>query len=386
MLVSIWATSFQTFKLDYFLQYHVSFAFVVKGGGAGYSAPSVSFLQFGKYKMSGIDTLVWADAGQSYSYPHSLVGSGASELWEAQSYSGLIGGPGTFEATYFHMYGLVMNFTIVGGGSPSSPRLDAKQFGQSFIAMLGAGPNTYFLDAGSTWSVPNPLQGSSAQERWEAYGPITGNLTSASTILLNYHHQYLVATSLGPPSGGIITNLTGWHDLGTTLKLSATASQGWKFEGWNGSGTGAYTGGSNATSFVVGSFIQENATFYPGLSMAAGSNGQISYSFGSTSGTVHSGATVTVFAPSGTSVVLKASPSSILYAFSGWSQGIGGTGSSTSLTLTLPSTAQASFVINFPLLGGIATAIFVVVLVSALALRSRRRTASLDQVPVTKGL
>ncbi len=380
------ATSFQTVGIDYFHQYHVLFTFAVKGGGSGYSAPSVRFLQFGAYKTSATDTLVWADEGQSYSYPHSLVGSGASERWEAQSYAGLTGGAGTIEATYFHMYGLVMNYTIVGGGSPSSPRLVAKQFGQSFFAMLGLSPSTYFLDAGSTWSLPNPLQGSSAQERWEADGPTSGNATSASKMTLIYHHEYLLATNLIPPSGGYVTNLTGWHDQGATLQLSATASRGWKFVGWNGSGTGAYTGGSNNSSFVVGSPIQENATFYPGLSMVAGPNGQISFSFGSTSGSVQAGSTATIFAPAGTTVALKAVPSSIFYAFSGWSQGIIVTGSTTSLKLTSPSTAQASFAINIPLLGGIAVAILTVVLFSAFALRSRRRTTYLDQVPVPKGL
>lgn len=380
------ATSFQAVLFNYFHQYRVSFTFAVKGGGAGYSPPSVSFLQFGAQKIVATDMPVWVDEGSSYSYSDSLIGSAASETWAASSHAGVALGSGTIEVQYFHQYGLVMNYAIVGGGSPSSPALGAKQFGQSFVAMLSPGPNTYFLDAGSNWSVQSPLQGSSAQERWKADGPTTGNLTAPSTITLNYRHEYYVATSLSPPLGGNITNLAGWHDQGATLQLSATANRGWKFEGWNGSGIGAYTGGSNASSFVVGSPIQENATFYPRLSMVAGSNGKISYSFGSTSGTVLSGASVTIFAPAGTTVVIRAIPSSFVYAFSGWSPGTNGAGSTTSLTLMSPSTAQATFAISIQVLGGIAGAVIVVVIVSALALRSRRQPKTWDQVPVPKGI
>ncbi|HEV2226820.1 MAG TPA: thermopsin [Nitrososphaerales archaeon] len=380
------ATSFQTVVIDYFHQYRVSFAFAVRGGGTGYSAPSVRFLQFGAYMTAGTDTLVWVDEGSSYSYPSSLTGSTSSERWEATSYTGAASGPGTFETTYFHLYGLTINLAITGEGNPSNPSLDAKQFGQRLAAILTPGPNTYFLDAGSSWNVQNPLQGSSAQERWNADGPTSGNLTAGTTIILDYHHQFPVMTNISPLSGGSISNLTGWHDQGTSLQLSATENLGWKFEGWNGSGTGAYTGGSNTSSILVGSPIQENAIFYPGLNIVAGPNGQVSYSFGSTTGTVQASTTVVVFAPSGSTVVLKASPSSVFYAFSGWSQGSGGTESATSLTLMSPSTAQASFAPNIPLLGGIFAVVLVVVLVSAFAVRSRRRTLSGDQLSVPKGV
>ena len=378
------ATSFESVIITYFHQYRVSFAFVVRGGGTGYSAPSVRFLQFGAYKTVATDTPVWVDEGSSYSYPSSLIGSSAAERWDSQSYSGLVAGAGIIESTYFHLYGLAVNYSIVAGGSPSSPAIDAKQFGEAFVAIVRSGLNTYFLDAGSNWSVPNPLQGGSSQERWEADGPTKGNLTAASTITLNYHHQYLVATGISPPAGGNITNLTGWHDQGITLQLSATASRGWKFEGWNGSGTGAYSGGSNLSSFLVVSPVQENATFYPGLGMVAGTNGQISFSFGSTTGVIPASTSATIFVPDGTIITLKAGPSSILYTFSGWSEGVSGASSTTSLTLTSPSSARASFEINIPLLGGIAAAILAVAV--AFVFRSRRRPKTWDQVPVPKGL
>jgi Thermopsin/Divergent InlB B-repeat domain len=380
------ATSFQVVQFDYFHQYRVFFTFGVKGGGAGYSAPSVRFLQFGAQKTAATDVPVWVDEGSSYSYPSSLVGFTASETWEALSHTGVAVGPGTIEVQYFHLFGLVLNFATVGEGSPSGPALDASLFGQSFAAMLSPGPNTYFLDAGSNWRVQNLLLGSSAEERWKADGPTAGNLTAASTIALNYHHEYLVVTNLGPPSGGYVTNLTGWHDQGAVLQLSATANRGWRFEGWNGSGIGAYAGGSNSSTFMVDSSIQENATFYPGLNVIAGSNGRISYSFGSTSGTVLSGTSGTIFAPAGTTVVLRAIPTSFLYAFFGWSPGTNGSGSTTSLTLLSPSSAQASFAISIQVLAGIAGALFVAVIVSALALRSRRRPKTWDQVPVPKGV
>ena len=379
------ATSFQTVVIDIFHQYRVSFAFAVKGGGTGYSAPSVRFRQFGAYGTTATDAPVWVDEGSSYSYPNSLIGSATLERWNASSYTGVARGPGTINTTYFHLYSLTVKITIGGGGSPSRPAFDAKQFGKSFVTILSLGPNTYFLDAGSNWNVQNPLQGSSAHERWNAEGPTSSNLTSGTTVILDYHHQYPVTTDISPQSGGSISNLTGWHDEGTSLQFSARANPGWKFGGWNGSGTGAYTGGSNFTSILVGSPIQENATFYPGLMIVAGPFGQVSYSIGSTVGTVQAGKTVTVFAPAGSTIVLKATSTSIFYAFSGWSPGNGGTQSTTNLTLMSPSTAQASFALNIPLLGGIVAAIFVVAIILTFAWRSRRRIVYGNQVPIPKG-
>jgi Divergent InlB B-repeat domain len=379
-LISGTASSFQTVQFTYYHQYHVSFDFAVTGGGSGYSSPSVLFAQFGAQKTAATKSPVWADAGSNYSYPNSLIGSTASERWEAQSFAGLVAAAGIIEATYFHQYGLVMSYAVTGGGSPGSPSLVAKQFAQKLVAALGPSPSTYFLDAGSVWTTSNSIQGSSANERWEADVPTNGSLTSALTVALNFHHQYMVITGFGPASGGSIDNLTGWQDQGATLQLSATPNLGWKFEGWNGSGTGSYTGRSSTTLFTIGSPIQENATFYPGLSMVAGNNGQISYSFGSTSGTVQAGTAATVFVSAGTVVAIGATPSSLLYSFSRWSNGSGGTGSATSFTLTSPATIQASFSANIPVVGGTAGAVLVVVLVSAFVMRSRRPPTKWDQV------
>jgi hypothetical protein len=379
-LISGTASSFQTVQFTYYHQYHVSFDFAVNGGGTGYSSPSVRFAQFGTQKTVATKSPVWADAGSNYSYPNSLVESSASERWEAQSFAGLVGAAGTIEATYFHQYGLMVSYVITGGGSPPSPALVAKQFAQNFMAALGPSPNSYFLDAGSVWTISNSIQGNSANERWETDVPTNGSLTSALTVALNFHHQYMVITGLGPASGGSIANLTGWQDQGAPLQLSATPNLGWKFEGWNGTGIGSYTGRSSTTLVTVGSPIQENATFYPGLSIVAGNNGQMSYSFGSTSGTVQAGTTATVFVPVGTVVAIGASPASFLYSFSGWSKGSGGTGSATSLTLASPATIQASFSVNILVVGGIAGVVLVVVLVSAYVMRSRRPPTKWDQV------
>ncbi len=368
------ATSYQTIQLSYQHQYRFGFTYDVVGGGTGYSLPMVHYSQFGVQATATANSSVWVDAGSTYSYPPYLAGSTSTERWETTTPNGMISGSGTVLERYYHQYALVLSYAVVGGGSPAPPGLGVTQFGQHQNATLGTTPVTYFVDAGSSWGVPNPLPESSSQERWYSTGQTSGTASSSSVLVLSFSHQYYVSMSASPSAGGNVSNLTGWHDEGSTLQLSVTPSQGWKFEGWSGSGTGAYTGNESTSSIDVGAPLSEQATFYPGLDIASGSNGQVSYSFGANGGTVQPGSSVIVYAPVGTVVTLKASPSSFLYDFAGWSLAASGAAGSTTLTLTSPSSVHADFSISLLVVGGIVGAVLVVALVSALVLRSRRRS------------
>ena len=168
-------------------------------------------------------------------------------------------------------------------------------------------------------------------------------------------------------------NSTGWYDSGVLVPLSATPNNGWELAGWTGTGNGAYSGRLNQTSVQANGAFSENATFYPGLKITSGDNGAVAYSYGTNTGTVPPGQSVTLYAPIQSKISLSAEPSSLLYVFNGWNPISTGNSGQETLTLESPSTVQASFSLNLVAIGGIAGVIIVVVAGSILALRSRTK-------------
>jgi hypothetical protein len=281
---------------------------------------------------------------------------------------------------FYHQYAINLSYDIIGGGNPTGPLLSGKQFGQAFSVTLAGPPTVYFLDSESNWVASGLLAGNSSDERWVGAEPRSGVVSAASATVMKYHHQFHVSTIFAPSSGGSIINSTGWHDSGGSLAMSATANQGWKFEGWTGLGSGSYSGPLNSTSIQVNGPVVENATFYPGLGVASSANGAVGYSYGSQSGTIQAGSSATIFAPSGTVISLNAIPSSLLYQFAGWTPSTLGTSGQTTLKLEAPQTGQASFSLNPVTLGG-AGAIASVAVVSIFALRMRSKSRSIRTDP-----
>ncbi len=452
------ASSLQTIEFTYFHQYLVTFGSVILGGGSGYGLSTIGYLQFRSLKTTPTDSPVWVDAGSSYSYTNPLSGSTASERWYSTVASGVIngannvitqfyhqfaltasytilrgggaaypslngtqfGGPytttlatnprvywldsgstwsltnpltgstdqerwqtnsttsglvnsaSTLSQTYYHQYALTLSYSIVGGGNPTVPAISGKQFGQTYAVPLSGNPTAYFLDSGSSWTVPNPLVGISSQERWEMSGSANGTISGAATAEATYHHQYLLSTSFAPLVGGSITALNGWYDSGTALQLSASPMSGWKFGGWVGTGSASYTGDSNSTSIVVGSPMSENASFYPGLKIIATDGGSVSYTFGLQSGTVSPGASQTIYIPAGTTVSLVSSASSLLNDFTGWSAAANGTNGKIAVELDSPEVVQANFSYNYVVIAGIVGALVAVPTGSILVIRSKK--------------
>ncbi len=372
------ASPLQTVLLTYYHQYRFTFGYTVVGGGTGYSPPLVKYVQFGTDASAQAGTPVWADPNSVFSYPDSLAGSTSAERWQTATASGIVGGAGTVNVSYFHQYGLSMSYATTGLPS-GAPTLKGTQFGEAFSVELGirGGGSVYYLDSGTDWSVPPLLPGSSSQERWVATQGTSGTVSGATSLAILYNHQFLVETNALPGQGGSVTAQSGWTDAGSTLQLGQVANSGWSFGGWTGSGSGAYSGPLNSTSVQVNAPLNESAVFYPGLRIVAGDNGAVTYSFGSQTGTVPAGSVRTIFAPQGTTVSLRATPASFLYSFSGWfPQGQGASGSDTTVSLQAPASVTASFSLYTPLLAGIAAAVVVVLVAVVATLRRRSRSGS----------
>lgn len=77
----------------------------------------------------------------------------------------------------------------------------------------------------------------------------------------NFARQYLLSVISGP--GGVAGPVSLWINMGTTVNISATPSNGFAFGGWTGVGDGAYTGTSNPAAITLNGPVTETAAFRP---------------------------------------------------------------------------------------------------------------------------
>ncbi len=370
-----------TFSPVYYHQFLIVASYSVLGGGSP-SEPDLSSASYGSpvsLPLSQTVTSSWLDAGASWSLTNPLTSSGSSERWISMTNeSGSIGGSMTIQASYYHQFLTEAAYSVMGGGSPSSPVLNSKSFGAALSTELTLTARGIWLDAGAPWSIANPLGGSTGTERWYTASPSSGTIASPTGINSTFYHQFLVFVS-GPAQGGTVLNSTGWHDAGSSVSVSASANQGWRFEGWVGTGAGSYSGNQSAANFYVASATNETATFYPGLTLES-TGGSISYSYGSTSGSVQG--SQTVFAPYGVNISLSASPSSFFSAFSSWSGAISGSSSKADLALTTPSSVTATFGYDYvKIFAVVGVAVVVALAATFMVLRRRSRSSPTERAP-----
>jgi len=366
-------TSSHSEALLYFHQYLVSFAYSIKGGGSGYASPQTQSTEFGSPQMQAGNGSAWVDADTTFSYPASLAGSSSGERWASLDYSWTASGTQTIIiTTYYHQYGLAIGYRVVGGGSESAPLLSGTQFGASYSVEV-TNSTTYYLDAESAWSLPSLLQGSGSTERWYASQGVNGTATGPATETVTYHRQFTITSVATPAEGGTANLTSAWSDAGTTVEIFATANQGWKFVGWTGTGSGSFSGPSNTATVVVTGPVAEDAKFFLGVTVDAGSGGSVRYASPTGNGTLAQGGSTIIYLPKGSTLTLQATPSSPIYSFSGWGSSGSGSGALLSTTVGSPETISATFTLS-PLIVGLAIVALVgVVTALVVAMRGRRR-------------
>ena len=362
-------TSAETLNFTYYHQYLVAFNFSVLGGGAGYSAPSVTVTRFGANTSTKAGQLIWVDAGSYYSYSDLLKGSTQSERWMASDISsGQVQPTIAQTPLYYHQFAINAEFSVLNGGTPSiGPTLVSRSFGTTNYFVLTITPTLFWVDAGSHYSFSNIVT-TSLQERWITNSSNSSTIAASLTLDPAFTHQYYVTLQPEVQSAGVVDPHSEWIDAGSTLAISASPNPGWKFEMWNGTGLGAYTGRAGTVTITIQGPIVENSIFYAGLTVVSMGSGSVSYSFGSNSSTVTT--TETVYVPLGTIVTLNANPTSFFNKIDSWSGAASGIGAQTALTVQSPATVQAQFGFNYVVIGGI-VAILVVALVIIAIMRRR---------------
>ena len=381
------ATGPLNMTLVYFHQYYISFEFQQSPGGAGdmHASPIVTFRSLGSQSAINASASggegVWVDAGSTYSYAET-IGASAQQRWELTASGGGSGeatGPNTVDPLYYLQYFVEVSLQVAGGGTPSGT-IDYQSGGSVTTTALDVLNGTgIWADSGSRWTAPTLLNSSSqSAERWIVLTTSSsqGSITSSEQVRLVYQHQYFVAVAKNVQSAGSLNVSSGWFNAGRVLAISANASPGWQFSGWQGDPTLA---GSNSSSvaFPVSAPMNATANFYAGVDISTGPNGEVTYTYGTTTGTLGADSSRTIYVPPGTNVSFHASPSSpsFLYALSGWTVAgngsIGASSPSISLDVSSPTTVVASFTYNYTNLAIIAAVLVALVFLAGMFLRKR---------------
>jgi hypothetical protein len=331
----------------YFQYYHqvlVQLSYSVFGGGI-VGPSNVSFVSFGVQSSIPISTQqqgVWGDYGTTLGVRDNFPGSSPNERWELESSPTVVlTGPEVLSLVYYHQYLVATSYSITGGGTPPYPVLSGYQFGAAVTSPISSG-GSIWLDAATSWSYPNLLQGSGAGERWIALSGGNGTVGPESSLAVSYQHEFYVALSANPLAGGKATP-GSWFPAGGSAQLSASANGGWAFAGWTGAGQGSYSGSDQTLSVTVDSPIEETANFYVGFAVNVSGRGSVLVSFDSTALQVNRA--LTLYVPPGTNITLTAKPG-LLETFSGWRGISAGSAGSVQVTVAAPVVVGAAFTIN----------------------------------------
>lgn len=184
----------------------ISISFSVQGGGTGYSAPVLTYTTGGTQRTTVLTSTaasVPADYGSSWSISSTLTGSSSNERWATnQDTSGTVTGWESVTGYYYHQYNATFGYTVTGGGSGyTAPTVIYTQLG---FANVADAASSVWTDAGSAYSYPAQLTGSSSTERW-ATGSTSGTVASAGAVSVSYYHQYLFTASFSITGGGTAT-------------------------------------------------------------------------------------------------------------------------------------------------------------------------------------
>ncbi len=217
-----------TISPTYYHQYLVSLSYAISGGGSP-SAPTTSSMRFGvaySFAISGISTGYWLDSGVAWSITNPLSGSTPAERWRSSgATSGTISSSTAFSLLYYRQYAFTSSYRIIGGGAPVPPLLLSTQFASGYSTSLTGVPTGLWLDASATWSVTNTLTGSGPAERWMTSGITSGTASAATTLILDYYHQYLATIGYSVLGGGSPSPPSlASSQFGAPYSLSATVA------------------------------------------------------------------------------------------------------------------------------------------------------------------
>ena len=357
----------QTFA--YFHQYRATLDFTVVGGSGYTTSPTVNATVFGAAVTLAVPGTYALDAGTPYAYPQLLGGSMNSERWMgASSVDGLVSSVLNLNVVYYHQVLVTFDYTILGATAAVPPQVQYSVLGAATSVTANA---TVWADSQAAYAYEDALAAPTAGVRWGPGANGNGTITVPQTYSVLYREQFFLAVTVSPANLSASVTAPGWYDAGSTVALSASAPSGWQFGGWSGDASGS----TPSVSLQMQAPRNVTATFDAGLTLVAGAGGSVAYAYGSVSGTVPAGTSVTLYVPVGTAVTVTAQPSSWTQAFTGWSGAAAGTSGTTTVTVNGPGTTTAGFTLNAVTVAGLSLLVVLIVaaLIVVLIVRRRRR-------------
>ena len=343
-------------------------------GGLPDTAPTLIYSLNGQNittQLSTTPSIYYFDPGSQWSVTNTLSGQTQNERWQTyQNSSGTASSNETVNLNFYHQYLTYFNCTVVGGGAGFiPPTVGYVQFGSHKATAVGS---EVWADAGSVFSYPTTLAGSTENERWQFLsGQVLNGTVSQNPVTIFYSHQYYL-TIHGYFSNDISTSpSSGWYDATSNVILSETNSSGWGFSGWIGTGEGSYTGSDPVRSITILGPITEQAIFLPSIKIINSGGGSVQYVYGNVSGTVQEGGNLSVYVPTGTVVTLIPKPSSIFYSFNQWNNSI--SGPKLSLNISSPTALTASFKFNYLNISLIVGIPVIMVFIAVILVNSRKK-------------
>jgi len=216
-VISSVASDDRTADPEYYHQFKMTLSYSVVGDGSGYSAPTFTAKQFGlsvDETLSTTATDYWFDADSwSVTNPLEELVPISSEQWilsPSQSASGTVSAT-TIEFTYYHQFYVTASYSTSDGSTPSEDVvLSGTQSGDNtFTLTLTTSIQHVWLDAGSGWSVNNPIPVVVVSERWYAASGTSGTVSDTTVVAPLYYHQFkmtfqysIANTPAGSPSSG----------------------------------------------------------------------------------------------------------------------------------------------------------------------------------------
>ena len=220
----------QTISLIVTYQYAESVSYSILDGGSPTAAPNLAYFSLGiltTYTMTTSSVTEWIDYATSWSIsPNPLTGSSSTERWEASG--GLAGSTtagGTIDPLYYHQYSQSVSYfqSCASGATCPPPALSYTNYGSSLPSTLSTSAQTYWMDSGSTASVPpsiTDLQGNAyntSPNSWQ----ITGTDVVPSQIvytILNTKVTVPIALASSPSNAPVATfAISGCNVSPTTI-------------------------------------------------------------------------------------------------------------------------------------------------------------------------
>ena len=283
----------------------------------------------------------WYDASQVVSISASASAGYSFASWTGSGTGSYSGASNPVNVTMSAPITETARFNILVTVQPSLPGRTFTVDGTSYSA---AQILSWVPGSTHTIATTSPQSGGTGvQYVWTAWsdgGALSHTVapTVPTTYTANFKTQYYLTMAAG--AGGTVSPASGWYDASQVVSISASASAGYSFASWTGSGTGSYSGVNNPASVTMNAPITETAAFNIQVTVQPSLSGRTF----TVDGTSYSAAQTLSWVPGSTHTIATTSPQSggtgVQYVWAAWSDG--GALSHT-VAPTVPTTYTANF-------------------------------------------